>query len=128
MDGFKVFRLDAIPSNIGIRLAPNRDISHEVLDKDRVSVGALGNRLFIGALKKAVELRAGGVFDEADHVFDPHGFPETNRKRYVAALIMGAGAADRFRARAERGDRHDDLHEEVHFSAFERRLEFRRVV
>ena len=54
MDGLEVLSFDPIPGDVLFRVRPGSDVAHEVFHEDRVLVGALGDRFFIGALEQAV--------------------------------------------------------------------------
>ncbi len=101
VDGFEVFGFDAVPRDIFVVICLFGDIANKVFDEDGIIVGALGDGLFVGAFKNAVEFAGGAFFDECDEVFDPEGSLGADSKRDVPPLVMGSTVADGFRAGAE---------------------------
>src|SRR5690606_27364383 len=54
VDGFEVLRLHAVPGDRIVDVGPRGDISDQILDKNRVVVGALGDGLFVWPLQDAI--------------------------------------------------------------------------
>ena len=53
VNGFKVFRLGAIPEDVGIRIAAERHIANQIFDENWVRIRLFGHMLFIRALEEA---------------------------------------------------------------------------
>ena len=94
MDGLEVLRFDPVPGNVVLRVRARGDVADQVLDEDRVVVGAFGDGFFIGALEEAVKLRAGAGLDQANEVLDPDGALEPDGVSDLAPLVVGAGGGD----------------------------------
>lgn len=94
VNGLEVLRLGAIPHDIGIRFAAERNVADQILNKNRVRIRLLGHVLFIRPFEQAEQLSAGGFLAEANHIFDPHGFLAADGKGGVAALVVRARSAD----------------------------------
>ena len=116
MDRLEVLRLDAVPEDVGVPPGTRGDVAHQIFDKDRIGVGALGHEFLIGALEQAVEFRAGRVLHQPDHLLDPHRLGAAHRVGHVTALIVGTRLADRLGAGAEGRDRDDHGDDEVDLS------------
>ena len=58
VNGFKIFRLGAIPEDVGIRIAAERHIANQIFDENWVRICLFGHMLFIGALEEAEEFGA----------------------------------------------------------------------
>jgi hypothetical protein len=50
VDAFHVLGLDLVPDDVGMLVAAQRDVAHEVLDQERIVVGLLGDDFFVGTL------------------------------------------------------------------------------
>ena len=104
VDTFEVFRFDLPPRDAGIGNDLRGTIAHEVLDKNRIGVGALGHRFFIRALQHAIEFAAGRAFDEGNHLGQRQWMFGAQPEGDLHALIVRAAGADRLGAGAQGGD------------------------
>ena len=101
VDALKIFGLDAVPVDIGVGLALERDGADEVFYENGIIVGAFGDMFFVGSFQKREDFGAGTRFNEGDEVFDPHCFPEGDFEPNETALIVGAALTDGFAAGAK---------------------------
>ena len=95
VDGLEVFRLHAVPFNVGLAIGARGDVAHEVLHEHGVLVGALGDSFFVGPLEQGVELGTRAALDELDEVFDPDRLMESDGIGDLPALVVRAVFADR---------------------------------
>lgn len=104
VDAFKILCFDAIPVDVRMGIALERDGADEVFDEDGIIVSPFGDVFFIRPLEEGENFGAGTRFDERDEVFDPDGLPEGDFEADEAALVVGAPLADGFAAGAKGGD------------------------
>lgn len=119
MDAFKILGLGTIPSDFWVGFTFHGDGSDEVLDKNGMVVGALGDVLFVRSFEEGKDFRTGTGFDEGNEVFDPNGFFKSNLEVDMAALVMGAAFADRLAAGAKGGDGDGDADFKLQILAME---------
>ncbi len=55
MDAFEIFSFDPVPLEIGVGIAFYGNGANEVLDKDGIIVGSLGDMFFVGPFEEGVD-------------------------------------------------------------------------
>ena len=128
MDAFEIFRLHAVPLDVGMSVAFEGDGTDEVLDKNGIIVGLFGHVFFVGPFEKRKDFGARTGFDQRNEVLDPDGFAEGNLETDEAALIMGAPFADGLAAGAERGDGNCDSDFEAEIFSMEGGIEVDLII
>ena len=108
VDALKIFGLDAVPVDVGVGLALERDGADEVFYENGIIVGAFGDMFFVGSFQKRENFRAGTGFNQGNEVFDPNCFAEGDFESNEAALIVSAALTNGFAAGAKRGDGNGD--------------------
>ena len=128
MDAFEIFRLHAVPLDVGMSVAFEGDGTDEVLDKNGIIVSLFGHVFFVGPFEERKDFGAGTGFDQRNEVFDPDGFAKGNLETDEAALIMGAPFADGLAARAESGDGNCDSDFEAEIFSMEGGIEVDLII
>ena len=62
VDALEVLGLDPVPRDVLVRLELEHHIADEILDKNRVFVGALSHRFFVGTLEQRIQFAASLFF------------------------------------------------------------------
>lgn len=128
MDAFEIFRLHAVPLDVGMSVAFEGDGTDEVLDKNGIIVSLFGHVFFVGPFEERKNFGAGTGFDQRNEVLDPHGFAEGNLETDEAALIMGTPFADGLAAWAESGDGNCDSDFEAEIFSMEGGIEVDLII
>jgi hypothetical protein len=128
MDAFEIFRLHAVPLDVGMSVAFEGDGTDEVLDKNGIIIGLFGHVFFVGPFEERKDFGAGTGFDQRNEVLDPDGFAEGNLETDEAALIMGATFADGLAAGAESGDGNCDSDFEAEIFSMEGSIEVDLII
>ena len=128
MDAFEIFRLHAVPLDVGMSVAFEGDGTDEVFDKNGIIIGLFGHVFFVGPFEERKNFGAGTGFDQRNKILDPHGFAEGNLETDEAPLIMGAPFADGFAAWAESGDGNCDSDFEAEIFSMEGGIEVDLII
>ena len=72
VDRFKIFRFHRESHDARVLLQFERDVAHQIFNKFRVVVGALGDELFVAALEQAIQFARGGALGDISQVADRH--------------------------------------------------------
>jgi hypothetical protein len=128
MDAFEIFRLYAVPLDVGMSAAFEGDGTDEVLDKNGIIVGLFGHVFFVGPFEERKDFGAGTGLNQSNEVLDPDGFAEGNLKTDEASLIMGAPFADGLAAWAESGDGNCDSDFEAEIFSMEGGIEVDLII
>ena len=128
VDAFEIFRLHAVPLDVGMSVAFEGNGTDEVLNKNGIIVGLFGHVLFVGPFEERKNFGAGTGFDQRNKILDPHGFAEGELKSDEATLIMGATFADGLAAGAESGDGNCDSGFEAKIFSVEGGIEVNLII
>ena len=128
VDRLEIFRLHAVPLDVGMSVAFEGDGTDEVLDKNGIIVSLFGHVFFVGPFEERKNFGAGTGFGQRNKILDPHGFAEGNLETDEAALIMGTPFADRLAAWAESGDGNCDSDFEAEIFSMEGGIEVDLIV
>lgn len=121
MDAFLTFYGHAVPINPLILIEPQGDFPGRVLNKTRIFIGFLGDKLFIRTLKQRKDRRRSRSLGHFHQFFDPYRFRATDRNLGTGPLIVRTIFADFLGAGAKGVDGDIDAHiqmEGLPFSAW----------
>ena len=113
MDALEVFAFHHVLANAVVVVQAHGHVADHVLNELRVIVGALGHPLLVGPLQNAEQFARGFFLGEVDEFFNPHMAGDTRLDGDMRALVVRTVSGNLLRARAQAGDRNDDLHPQV---------------
>ena len=96
MDAFRVFRFHLIPSHIRVGVQFDHDVPHQVLDKHRILVSPLRDRLFVLPLQQRKSSALAELSMMAMTSSIQIGLRESELDGHFAALVVRAVCADGF--------------------------------
>jgi len=77
VDGFEVFRAHFPLGDTWLVHEAQRNVTHQIFDKLRVVVGALGNPFLVRPLQQAEHLAGSFLFGDPDQFLDRHRLTQT---------------------------------------------------
>jgi hypothetical protein len=94
MNRFVALCFDPVPIDTFVFICLYRNVSDQVFNKNRMVVRPLRDSFLVGAFEQAVQLGAGGRLHQLNQILDPNASVETDRKLYLAALVMRSVTTD----------------------------------
>ena len=72
MNRFEILRLHGVGKDAHIVIQSTRHIAHQVFDKFRIVISALGDIFFVRPLEQALEFAGRLFFNQLNQFLDPH--------------------------------------------------------